>query len=88
MSSEYNKLQESYKQLEVLKTQLENREVLLKTNLTDSQKETEQTKQEVRPSVSNEGTATSLSMEGLKHEAGQQVFPVFLSVVLHLIELW
>lgn len=51
LSSEYNKLQESYKQLEVLKTQLENREVLLKTNLTDSQKETEQTKQELSEEI-------------------------------------
>ena len=48
LSSEYNKLQESYKQLEALKSQLEDKQVTWMSNLTDSQKETENTKLEVR----------------------------------------
>ncbi|XP_060080631.1 sarcolemmal membrane-associated protein-like isoform X6 [Ylistrum balloti] len=48
LSAEYNKLQESYKHLEKLKVQLEMKELAWKSNLTDSQKESEQALQEVR----------------------------------------
>ncbi|XP_033745354.1 sarcolemmal membrane-associated protein-like isoform X2 [Pecten maximus] len=48
LSAEYNKLQESYKHLEALKVQLERKELAWKSNLTDSQKESEQALQEVR----------------------------------------
>lgn len=48
LSSEYNKLQESYKQLEALKDTLQDKETTWMSNLTDSQKETESTLQEVR----------------------------------------
>ncbi|XP_021363296.1 sarcolemmal membrane-associated protein-like isoform X12 [Mizuhopecten yessoensis] len=48
LSAEYNKLQESYKHLEALKVQLEMKELAWKSNLTDSQKESEQALQEVR----------------------------------------
>lgn len=48
LSSEYNKLQESYKQLEALKQKLETKEAVWKSNMTDSQKETDLAKQEVR----------------------------------------
>lgn len=48
LSAEYNKLQESYKHLEALKVQLERKELAWKSNLTDSQKQSEQALQEVR----------------------------------------
>lgn len=48
LSSEYNKLQESYKELEALKDRLQDKESTWMSNLTDSQKETESTLQEVR----------------------------------------
>jgi predicted nuclease with TOPRIM domain len=41
LSSEYNKLQESYKQLEALKQKLETKEAVWRSNMTDSQKETD-----------------------------------------------
>lgn len=47
LSSEYNKLQESYKQLEALKDKLEDKQLTWMSNLTDSQKETEHTKLEL-----------------------------------------
>lgn len=47
LSSEYNKLQESYKQLEALKQKLETKEAVWKSNMTDSQKETDLAKQEL-----------------------------------------
>ncbi|XP_071141789.1 sarcolemmal membrane-associated protein-like isoform X19 [Mytilus edulis] len=50
LSSEYNKLQESYKQLEALKQKLETKEAVWRSNMTDSQKETDLAKQEVRRS--------------------------------------
>ncbi|XP_060563092.1 myosin-15-like isoform X2 [Ruditapes philippinarum] len=48
LSAEYNKLQESYRQLEAVKDQLADKESTWMSNLTDSQKETESTLQEVR----------------------------------------
>ncbi|XP_050414210.1 sarcolemmal membrane-associated protein isoform X7 [Patella vulgata] len=48
LSSEYNKLQESYKHLEALKKKLENNEMMWQVNLTDAQKDAEMTKNEVR----------------------------------------
>ncbi|XP_045166348.2 sarcolemmal membrane-associated protein-like isoform X3 [Mercenaria mercenaria] len=48
LSAEYNKLQESYKQLEEVKDRLADKESTWMSNLTDSQKETENTLQEVR----------------------------------------
>ncbi|KAL4226414.1 hypothetical protein ACF0H5_014397 [Mactra antiquata] len=48
LSSEYNKLQESYKELEALKDRLQDKESTWMSNLTDSQKENESSKQEVR----------------------------------------
>lgn len=50
LSSEYNKLQEAYKQLEALKQKLETKEAVWRSNMTDSQKETDLAKQEVRRS--------------------------------------
>ncbi|XP_069101186.1 sarcolemmal membrane-associated protein-like isoform X10 [Argopecten irradians] len=50
LSAEYNKLQESYKHLEALKVQLEMKELAWKSNLTDSQKESEQALQELEHS--------------------------------------
>ncbi|XP_071141748.1 sarcolemmal membrane-associated protein-like isoform X12 [Mytilus edulis] len=47
LSSEYNKLQESYKQLEALKQKLETKEAVWRSNMTDSQKETDLAKQEL-----------------------------------------
>ncbi|XP_055999766.1 sarcolemmal membrane-associated protein-like isoform X5 [Ostrea edulis] len=47
LSAEYNKLQESYRQLEVMKDQLETQALAWQSNLTDSQKENEQTRQQV-----------------------------------------
>lgn len=47
LSSDYNKLQESYRELEALKDKLEHKEILWKSNMTDAQKEAEQAKQEV-----------------------------------------
>ncbi|XP_067685239.1 sarcolemmal membrane-associated protein-like isoform X13 [Haliotis asinina] len=46
LSSEYNKLQESYKNLEALKEKLESSESAYRLNLTDAQKDAEQSKQE------------------------------------------
>jgi hypothetical protein len=43
-------LQESYKQLEALKQKLETKEAVWRSNMTDSQKETDLAKQEVRRS--------------------------------------
>ncbi|XP_052283993.1 sarcolemmal membrane-associated protein-like isoform X3 [Dreissena polymorpha] len=48
LSSEYNKLQDSYRELEALKDRLQDKETRWMSNLTDSQKETESTKAEVR----------------------------------------
>lgn len=48
LSSEYNKLQESYRQLEELKDRLQDKESTWMSNLTDSQKQNESSKQEVR----------------------------------------
>ncbi|XP_067685231.1 sarcolemmal membrane-associated protein-like isoform X6 [Haliotis asinina] len=48
LSSEYNKLQESYKNLEALKEKLESSESAYRLNLTDAQKDAEQSKQELR----------------------------------------
>ncbi|XP_061187417.1 sarcolemmal membrane-associated protein-like isoform X4 [Saccostrea echinata] len=47
LSAEYNKLQESYRQLEATKDQLESQASAWQSNLTDSQKENEQTRQQV-----------------------------------------
>lgn len=47
LSSDYNKLQESYRELEALKDKLEDKESLWKSNMTDAQKEAEQAKQEM-----------------------------------------
>jgi chromosome segregation ATPase len=47
LQGEYGKLQESYKELEALKDKLENKEVTWKINLTDAQKEADQTKLEL-----------------------------------------
>ena len=47
LQTDYGKLQESYNELEQLKDKLENKEETWKLNLTDSQKESENTKDEV-----------------------------------------
>ncbi|KAH3816090.1 hypothetical protein DPMN_117598, partial [Dreissena polymorpha] len=47
LSSEYNKLQDSYRELEALKDRLQDKETRWMSNLTDSQKETESTKAEL-----------------------------------------
>ncbi|XP_064607251.1 sarcolemmal membrane-associated protein-like isoform X3 [Liolophura sinensis] len=47
LSSDYNKLQESYKELEALKEKLENKELTWMLNLTDAQKDAEQAKMEL-----------------------------------------
>ena len=48
LSQEYNKLQDSYKELEALKDELQGKESTWMSNLTDSQKKTESSKREVR----------------------------------------
>ncbi|XP_050414205.1 sarcolemmal membrane-associated protein isoform X2 [Patella vulgata] len=53
LSSEYNKLQESYKHLEALKKKLENNEMMWQVNLTDAQKDAEMTKNELSHSAEN-----------------------------------
>ncbi|XP_064607258.1 sarcolemmal membrane-associated protein-like isoform X9 [Liolophura sinensis] len=60
LSSDYNKLQESYKELEALKEKLENKELTWMLNLTDAQKDAEQAKMEVR----NRGTALPAGSNG------------------------
>uniref|UniRef100_A0A0L8HQ32 Uncharacterized protein n=1 Tax=Octopus bimaculoides TaxID=37653 RepID=A0A0L8HQ32_OCTBM len=47
LSSDYNKLQDSHRELEALKVKLEHKAILWKSNMTDAQKEAEQAKQEV-----------------------------------------
>ncbi|XP_013404760.1 sarcolemmal membrane-associated protein isoform X4 [Lingula anatina] len=47
ISQDYSKLQEQYKELEAMKDKLENKEITWKLNLTDAQKEAEQTKLEL-----------------------------------------
>eukprot|EP00106_Octopus_bimaculoides_P003327 XP_014770769.1 PREDICTED: sarcolemmal membrane-associated protein-like [Octopus bimaculoides] len=46
LSSDYNKLQDSHRELEALKVKLEHKAILWKSNMTDAQKEAEQAKQE------------------------------------------
>ncbi|XP_076469532.1 uncharacterized protein LOC143299908 isoform X2 [Babylonia areolata] len=50
LSSEYNKLQESYKHLEALKEKLATSELACRQNLTDAQKDAEKSKQELNES--------------------------------------
>ena len=47
LKEEYNRLQESYRELEHLKEQLQSSEISYHSNLTDAQKELELTKTEV-----------------------------------------
>ncbi|XP_046354343.1 sarcolemmal membrane-associated protein-like isoform X13 [Haliotis rufescens] len=61
LSSEYNKLQESYKNLEALKEKLESSESAYRLNLTDAQKDAEQSKQEVRPGVTTAAAAVAVT---------------------------
>ncbi|KAK3609534.1 hypothetical protein CHS0354_007339 [Potamilus streckersoni] len=61
LSAEYNKLQESYKELEALKEKLENNEMTWRSNMTDAQKETEKTQQEVRIPHSTAASSSSAS---------------------------
>lgn len=64
LSSEYNKLQESYKHLESLKVKLETSEVSWRVNLTDAQKDAHNVKQEVR------GPCTSPSQGSISQDSG------------------
>ncbi|KAL8583444.1 hypothetical protein ACOMHN_044803 [Nucella lapillus] len=50
LSSEYNKLQESYKHLEALKEKLASSEMACRFNLTDAQKDAQKSKQELEES--------------------------------------
>ncbi|KAL3851738.1 hypothetical protein ACJMK2_015453 [Sinanodonta woodiana] len=59
LSAEYNKLQESYKELEALKEKLENNEMTWRSNMTDAQKETEKTQQEFYVYISPDMTSIS-----------------------------
>ncbi|XP_071083257.1 sarcolemmal membrane-associated protein-like isoform X17 [Haliotis cracherodii] len=61
LSSEYNKLQESYKNLEALKEKLESSESAYRLNLTDAQKDAEQSKQEVRPGLTTTAAAVAVT---------------------------
>ncbi|CAL1527158.1 unnamed protein product, partial [Lymnaea stagnalis] len=63
LSSEYNKLQESYKHLESLKVKLETSEVSWKCNLTDAQKDAHNIRQEVRAVASTSSTSTRCSSD-------------------------
>lgn len=70
LSSDYNKLQESYRELEALKDKLEHKEILWKSNMTDAQKEAEQAKQEVSVSptvllLPADGSSDSTAIESI-----------------------
>lgn len=81
LSAEYNKLQESYRQLEAMKEQLETQASTWQSNLTDSQKETEQTRHQVgdRQPIRGLVTAGSNVMAGsnVTGSPGQQVLPAW-----------
>ncbi|XP_070193504.1 sarcolemmal membrane-associated protein-like isoform X4 [Littorina saxatilis] len=68
LSSEYNKLQESYKHLEALKEKLASSEVAWRMNLTDAQKDAEKSKQEVRDT--SPGSSSSSSSPATSRVAG------------------
>lgn len=70
LSSEYNKLQESYKQLEELKDQLQNKESVWMSNLTDSQKQNESSMQEVR--LASDSDSVFYRQQVLKDADGEQ----------------
>lgn len=71
LSSDYNKLQESYKELEALKEKLENKELTWMLNLTDAQKDAEQAKMEVR----NRGAALPAGSNGGQVQTKQSHAP-------------
>ena len=48
LKTDYERLKQSYLELEALKDKLENQEVTWKINLTDAQKDANNTKEEVR----------------------------------------
>lgn len=73
LSSEYNKLQESYKHLEALKTKLASSETAWRMNLTDAQKDAEKTKQEVREPSSS--PLSTLPLTTSTPKAVQQFLP-------------
>jgi len=57
LETDYYKLQESYHELEQLKDRLEDRELIWQLNLTDSQKESDQCKGEVKVSIKSSLTS-------------------------------
>ena len=61
LSSEYNKLQESYKHLEALKEKLASSEVAWRQNLTDAQKDAQKSKQEVRDTALASSSSSSFA---------------------------
>ena len=61
LSSEYNKLQESYKQLEALKEKLASGEGAWRPNLTDAQKDAQKTKHEGKDSPRSSTSSSSSS---------------------------
>lgn len=75
LSAEYNKLQESYRQLEAMKEQLETQASTWQSNLTDSQKETEQTRHQVGDRQPIRGLVTAGS--NVTGSPGQQVLPAW-----------
>ena len=71
LSSEYNKLQESYKHLEALKEKLASSELAWRQNLTDAQKDAEKSKQEVRDTHPPSSSSSSSSSSSQSSWAGQ-----------------
>ncbi|XP_059167693.1 sarcolemmal membrane-associated protein-like isoform X3 [Physella acuta] len=75
LSSEYNKLQESYKHLESLKLKLETSEVSWKCNLTDAQKDAHNVRQEVRAVSSTTSTASTSTRSSSDLDSGLPLSP-------------
>lgn len=74
LSSEYNKLQESYKHLEALKEKLVSSETTWRMNLTDVQKDAQKAKQEVRGTSHTSSSTAILSAEANKTQVDQVAF--------------
>ena len=69
LSSEYNKLQESYKHLEALKEKLASSEVTWRQNLTDAQKDAQKSKQEVRDTALASSSSSPFASSSSAHLA-------------------
>ncbi|GFR60253.1 sarcolemmal membrane-associated protein-like [Elysia marginata] len=73
LSSEYTKLQESYKHLESLKVKLETSQLSWQCNLTDAQKDAQNTRQEVRTGPASPAMSSVSSV--LSQDSGRPTSP-------------